>query len=113
MDKSDLEQLKKVKQIVPKRPTQDYRRLLFDLVLSDWETHGWSYGVAGRVREALDYIDVEKEHLVISVSPDLVFRKNDGQKQSLNDFPKAIQEIKHKLVDYGEVPRQALNKKKR
>ena len=113
MDRSDLEILKKVKEIVPKRPTQEYRRLLFDLVLTDWETHGWSHGVTTRVREVLEDLDEDKENLVYSYSPDLVFRKNDGQTQSLNDLPKTIQGIKKKLVENEEVPKEALGKKNR
>ena len=113
IDRSDLEILQKVKEIVPKRPTQEYRRLLFDLVLTDWETNGWSYGVGGRVKEALEYLNHDKEYLVISVSPDLVFRKNNGEKQILDDLYRAIHDIKKKLVKNGEVPKEALEKTKK
>ena len=83
------------------------------MVLTDWETNGWSYGVGGRVKEALEYLNHDKEYLVISVSPDLVFRKNNGEKQILDDLYRAIHDIKKKLVKNGEVPKEALEKTKK
>ena len=49
----------------------------------------------------------------LSVSPDLVFRKNNGEKQILDDLYRAIHDIKKKLVKNGEVPKEALEKTKK
>ena len=66
-----------------------------------------------KFKEALEYLNHDKEYLVISVSPDLVFRKNNGEKQILDDLYHAIHYIKKKLVKNGEVPKEALEKIKK
>ena len=71
------------------------------------------YHFGTKINSNKQKIAVFKEYLVLSVSPDLVFRKNNGEKQILDDLYHAIHYIKKKLVKNGEVPKEALEKTKK
>ena len=98
-----------------KRPTENYRQMLFDLVFEDWQKHKWRHGVTTRIRDELDLISSNEEderHLLIfDTIPFLSFRKNNGKKCKLEDLGRAIDRIKKDLVNNGEVPKSELPRK--
>ena len=67
----------------PKRPQEQYRKLLFDLVLEDWKSRKWDHGLASRIRERIEDIHEDQDdpyHILIrSTDPVLEFRKKIGR----------------------------------
>ena len=80
---------------------ENYRSMLFDLVLEDWQKHKWRHGVATRIRDELDQISSNEEderHLLIfDTIPFLSFRKNNGKKMQHESMEKYQAELAIKV----------------
>ena len=95
----------------PKYPVEEYRRMLFDLVREDWETHQWQYGLLGRFKQELNKIyknkDDDRYRLINAIDPFYEFNKDNGGIQPVEEIHNTLQKIKNDLIDYGEVPPDA------